>query len=188
MLMRAPSAHHRPAAVKSMLTISAATLGATLIVAATAGGTYGLWADSAPVSAGIVNSGSLTLLVNDGPTATLDSTRMAAMFPGDRVQYQVTVTNSGTVSADVTMAATSSSAAKVDYTVEVVGASCPDGSVPQLDAPDLLAGSTTFDTLTAGQSVEACIEVTLKPNASNQSNGAMVPFTITFNAVQRSST
>lgn len=177
----ASAPRHRTAAIRGMLTVSAATLGATLIVVATAGGTYGLWNDSAPINAGIVESGSLTLLVD---SATLDSAGWGTMFPGDRVQRQVTLTNNGTVAADVTVATSSTSAVAVDYTVEILQGVCPAGS-PALSATNSLTAAAAVGVWSAGQSLPACIEVTLKDAASGAGQGEGIPLEIVFTATQQ---
>ncbi|MHA6694232.1 TasA family protein [Homoserinimonas sp. A520] len=184
MFMPAPAVRQHAALIKSMLTVSAAALGATLIVVATAGGTYGLWTDSSPVNAGVVESGSLTLLVNNGSSTMIDSSPWGAMFPGDRVQQAVTLTNTGTVPADVTVVASSTSAAVSDYRVEILPGACPPGST-NLAAPDSLTVQSAVGVWSAGQGLEACIEVTLKDEASDASRGAAIPLTIVFTATQK---
>lgn len=175
----------RQAPVRSMLTISAAAAGATLIAVAAAGGTYGLWADSASLSAGVVKSGSLSLTVNDLASAPIDATAWSSMFPGDRVQQTVTVKNTGSVAADVTAAAASASVAAGDYTVEMAKGACPAGSADLVSTNALQPPAVGLGTWAANTASVVCIEVTLKPTASNASNGASVPFTLTFTATQK---
>lgn len=184
MLMKAPVIRRRGAPVRSMLTISSAVLGATLVVAGTAGGTYGLWADSAPIGAGIVESGSLTLLVNNASSTTISSSSWSAMFPGDRVQQSVTLTNNGNVASDVTVSTASTATFSGDYTVEVTQGACPANSA-NLNAPNALQAVAPVGIWNTGQSRAACIEVTLLNSASNASRGTTLPLTLTFTATQR---
>ncbi|AWB89587.1 TasA family protein [Salinibacterium hongtaonis] len=173
------------APVRSMLTITAAAAGATLVAVCAAGGTYGLWADSAAVSAGVVTSGSLNLTINNLAEAPINATAWGSMFPGDRVQQTVTVKNTGTVAADVTVAATSSAAAASDYAVEVAKGACPSGAADISSTNALQAPPIALGNWTATASSVVCIEVTLSPTASNVSNGATVPFTLTMTATQK---
>lgn len=181
------SSHRRfnRAPVRSMLTIAAAAAGATLIAVAAAGGTYGLWADSAAVSAGVVTSGSLNLTINNLAEAPINATAWGSMFPGDRVQQTVTVKNTGTTPADVTVVGTSSAAAVSDYTIDVSKGTCPAAAADLAGPSVLQSAAKALGTWTAAESSAVCIEVTLSPTASNVSNGATVPFTLTMTAIQK---
>ncbi|MCW4384821.1 CalY family protein [Salinibacterium sp. SYSU T00001] len=168
--------------IRRILTAASAVAGASLIASSLAAGTYGLWADAAPVQAGIVTSGSLTLTAG---SSSISPTAWTGLFPGDRVRQSVTLGNTGSVEADVTARTTSTAAASQDYEVRIVKGACPAPGTAISAANSLTATPVPLGVWADGESSTVCIEVALKASASQASQGAVIPFTFTFGATQK---
>jgi hypothetical protein len=166
--------------VRSLLALAAVAAAATVVAVSAAGSTYGLWADSAPVDSGIVTTGSLTLAVG---SPTVSPTAWNGMFPGDRVRQSATLSNTGSVGADVTARTTSTAPFAADYEVRIAKGACP--ATPLTTANTLSATPVALGVWAAGETSTVCIEVTLRANATAASQGATAPFTFTFGATQR---
>src|SRR5690606_29542519 len=78
----------RRAPLRSMLTITSAAAGATLIGLGAAGTTLALWQDSELLSAPTIGSGSLNLTVEGADSYALPGT-WTNLLPGDRIQHEV---------------------------------------------------------------------------------------------------
>lgn len=177
-----PAARHRAARrapIRGMLTVASTVAGLTFAGIATVGGSYALWQDNAPVSAGVIESGSLQLLINGQPSVNLTAAHLQKLLPGDRVTQQVTLSNTGTVAADVTA---QTAMASSDYEVRVAGGACPSTA---LTTASTLTAPVALGLWAASEVTTVCIEVTLKPTASPASQGAQAPFTLTFTATQK---
>lgn len=170
----------RATPVQKMLTATSVVLGATLFAAAAAGGTYGLWAGAAPVDAGIVTTGSLALATG---APTVSPTAWTGMFPGDRVRQSTTLTNTGSVSADVNVQTSAPGAAASSYEVRIAKGSCPTTALTSTNS--IAATPIALGIWAANETSAVCIEVTMRANATQASQGASVPFTFTFGATQR---
>lgn len=175
----------RRSPIRSLLAVTSAILGASLIAVTTAGATYGLFADSKPMNAGIVTTGSQTLSVS---TATISPSAWNSMFPGDRVQQSVTLTQAAgnnlksAVSATATAAPDVAAGVLSDYTVRTAKGACQGAA---LGGNNVLASAQELGEWGPTEASLVCIEVTLSPSAKAASQGAAVPFTLTFSATQK---
>lgn len=172
----------RRAPLRSMLTITSAVAGATLIGLGAAGSSLALWQDSDTLQAAPISSGSLTLKVNTDVVHQLSSAVWQNMLPGDRVQQPVNLHTVGTVPTDISVTTTASS----DLQVRVLRGGCPVGNT------SLVTGNSNgmarvVGAWDAGESFPACIEVTLKTGAAAAVQDGGLPMIIRFTAVQATS-
>ena len=169
----------RRSPVKAMLGTSSIVFGASLMAVSLAGGTYGLWADSAPINAGIVTAGELDLTVN---TATISPTDWSTMFPGDRVRQSVTLTSSSDVASDVTVVGTATGTQASNYSVRIAKGACTSSALP---GANVIGASANLGTWNADEASTVCVEVMLAANATSAAQGQPVPFTLVFTATQK---
>ncbi len=172
----------RRAPLRSMLTITSAVAGATLIGLGAAGSTLALWQDTEALPDAPTSSGYLNLFVNSDVEHQLSSAVWQNMLPGDRVQQPVNVLTEGTVPTDVSVTTTASP----DLAVRVLRGDCPVGNTA-LKAPDSNGTAADVGDWGAGESSIACIEVTLKSSASASVHDAELPIIMRFTAVQATS-
>lgn len=163
---------------RAMLIAASALGGATLLGITALGGTYALWKDSSPMSAGTITSGSLTLKVDGESALTLPSAGWHNMLPGDRITRQLTVSTAGAVSTTVTVASTSSSGS---HQVRVRNGACP---AVALTGAALGSTPVTLGTWTANQSSTVCLEVTLPASTPSAAQGTTTPIALSFRAEQ----
>lgn len=173
----------RRAPLRSMLTVTSAVAGATLIGLGAAGTTLAMWNDSENFDAAPISSGSLQLYVNNDIVHTLSGTVWEDMLPGDRVQQPITLFNSGTVATDVSVSTT----ATPDLEVRVLRGDCPVGSASlgtadSTGAPGLGIAVGSWG---VNETETACVEVTMKSVASAASQNTQLPIELRFTAVQR---
>src|SRR5690554_3170914 len=143
----------RPAPLRSMLTVTSAVAGATLIGLGAAGTTLALWEDSDPLNASLVKAGSMSLTVENQSGMYQLAGDWKQMLPGDRFTHEVEVATPGTVDTTITATANASS----NFTVRVQKGACSSDPL-ELTLPSL-------GTWTANESSLVCIEVTLASTA-----------------------
>ncbi|HEU4808288.1 MAG TPA: TasA family protein [Homoserinimonas sp.] len=179
-----------PSRVRQLLTVSAAVVAGTLVAVLGAGGSYALWNDAKPVSAGAVTSGSAGLEINDGdPLPPLDLT---SLLPGDKVYTAFPVANIGDADLSVT-----ASISGVDPSLSLpshlmvtlapvnVAGECTDslvgGTQGWMTAFSTAAGAVVI----AKQSSKLhCLVVELDSAAPSSVQGQLVDFTLDFDGVQ----
>jgi predicted ribosomally synthesized peptide with SipW-like signal peptide len=165
-------ARQRP--VLASLLASSVAVAVGVVVAITAsGGTFALWTSTQTLSAGSVTSGSMTLTVNAATTVALSGTAWSTLLPGDWVQKQVTLKNTGTVAATVSASTTGSFGPLL---VHAAKGACSG----QLTGTSSTVSPTSFGTFTAGESSLACIQVSLPTSTANGAQGSAQSFTVTF--------
>lgn len=154
--------------IKGILASTAAvTLGVGLAVAA-AGGSYALWNDKVPVSAGTITTGSIGLTVNGVASAPLTATTLSNMLPGETANLDVTLKNTGSVR--VTLAAAVSSS--IPFVVTTRAGLCS-------------ATGTPLGELASGASLATCVTVSLPATTAVTAQGSSTPFTVTYTATQK---
>ncbi len=177
---RAASARLAP---KAMLAAAAAVAVGVLVAVTGTGGTFAYLNSQSGVGSTTVSSGSLGLTVTPAggaasSAATVPSTAWAAMLPGDTIGQQVTLTNSGTASGDVTARIASAGTMQV----RVATGACPAG---QLGSTALTTTPVALSTLAGGAGVTVCVQATLPASAPASAQGAAAPFTVVFDGKQR---
>jgi predicted ribosomally synthesized peptide with SipW-like signal peptide len=150
---------------------SAAALGAgTLAAVAMSGGTYALWNDAAVSDANTVTSGSLTLVSAE----SFDDSLWQNMLVGESARQSFTVTNTGTVAANLSGSAV---AGATSHEVRLARGTCAGaigGTAATVSPAALLS-------VAPGQTATICVQVTL---AAAASTGSQSPFTVTITADQ----
>jgi predicted ribosomally synthesized peptide with SipW-like signal peptide len=164
--------HTKPAPVSVQgFLASAAALGAgTIAAVAMSGGTYALWNDNAVTNANTVTSGSLTLVSAEN----FDDSLWQNLLVGESAQQSFTVTNTGTVAANLSGTAVAGSAG---HEVRLARGTCslPIGGTAATVAP------TALLSVSPGQTATVCVQVTL---AAAATAGSQSPFTVTVTADQ----
>ncbi len=166
-----------PARIGALLSTAGIVLVVTYAAVSSAGASFALWNDDNPVTPAVVQSGTLGLTVNDLASYSLDGTSWQRLLPGDSVRQQVTVKNTGNISATVAAATVAS---HPSLEVRVVKGAC--GSV--------IGGASSTSTTTAlggwapGEAAIVCIQVSLASSAPQAAQGVPMTFTTTFTATQ----
>lgn len=164
---------HRRATVSNLLLSSAAVAIAIVAAVLFTGGSFALWATSAPITLGSVTTGSMQLRVNSSSTVALSGATWSTLLPGDVVSQQVTLQNIGSVSTTVTASTTGSFGSLVVHTKKGVCSSTITGTSSTVSP-------TALGVFAAGESAVACIQVSLPVTASNSQQGTAQTFTVTF--------
>lgn len=179
-----------PSRVRQLLTMSAAVVAGTLVAVLGAGGSYALWNDVKPVSAGAVTSGSAGLEINGGdPLPPLDLT---LLLPGDKVYTAFSVANVG--DADLSVSASISGVdpslnlpSHLMVTLAPVDAAseCTESVVGGTQGW-MTAFSTAADAvvIVKQSSKLHCLVVELDTAAPSSVQGQLVDFTLQFDGIQ----
>lgn len=150
---------------------SAAAIGAGTLAAVTmSGGTYALWNDNTVSDANTVTSGSLTLVSAEN----FDDSLWQNMLVGESVRQSFTVTNTGTVAANLTGSAVAGAAS---HEVRLARGTCGaaiGGTAATVSPASLLS-------VAPGQTATICVQVSLTAAATA---GSQSPFTVTITADQ----
>ncbi len=159
----------------TLFAVTAAVAIAIVASIAVSGGTFALWSNTQNVSAGTVSSGTITLTVNSGSTVALSGTTWSTLLPGDSVQQQVTLKNTGNVSATVSGTTTGLFGPLLVHTAKGACAGTLSGTSSTVSP-------TTIGTFAAGETATACIQVSLPLTAANAAQGTSQSFTLTYSA------
>ena len=160
---------------KGMLITATMVAGASILGVSAAGGSFATWRVSDTMASSSVSSGSLNITINGASSFALDGTDWSQLIPGDIISQQVSVKNTGTTLATISVTTAAPSAA-VDVRVKSGACSGTITGASSTTTPTTLAGS-----LAGGATITVCIQVSLTPTATqNQS----APFTMTFTADQ----
>jgi alternate signal-mediated exported protein len=167
--------------MRSLLASAAAVLAGVLIAVAGTSGSFALWNQAAPIADASVTSGSLALTIKygsgaAGSTAAIPSANWSKMLPGDFVNQQVTLTSTGSVSANLTASIGSPTS---PFQVRMASGTCPS---TLLATTALATTASSLGTLAAGASQTYCVQVTLPASAASGAAGASNAFTITIGA------
>lgn len=161
--------------IRGMLLTTALIGVASVLGVSTAAGSFANLNRSESLSASTLRAGSLGITINGSANYALGGTPWSSLMPGDVASQQVSVKNTGTTPATVTV---STAAGSAPIEVRVKSGVC-SGTItgPSSTAtPTVLSG-----TLAGGATVTVCIQVSLTAAAAqNQSS----PFTMTFTANQ----
>ena len=150
---------------------SAAALGAGTIAAVVmSGGTYALWNDVAVSDASTVTSGSLTLVSAEN----FDDSLWQNMLVGESVRQSFTVTNTGTVAANLSGSAVVGAASHEVRLARGTCAGAIGGTAATVSPAALLS-------VAPGQTATICVQVSLTAAATV---GSQSPFTVTIIADQ----
>lgn len=172
-------ARHRAAAqrrpmIGGMLASVAAIAGASVIAAGAAGGTFALWNGQQPITSATIQTGTMGLTVNGGPTAAVDGTAWAGLLPGDVVWQEITLKNTGNVSGTVTASTTG---AFSPLLVHLKKGSC-DSTV--IGGASSTVSPTNLGVFTATEQSIVCLQVTMPATAAASVQGTNQSFTVTF--------
>lgn len=177
-------AHPKPSrrvalTVGGMLASSSAIAGASIVAVIAAGGTYAMWNDSASLDGGTIQSGSLSLTVNNVASYAIPAADWSKLLPGDVRRQEVTLTNTGTVPGDVSA---STSGTYDPFLIHVAKGQCDAtiGGQSLADAPVVLG------VFAPGVPTTVCLQVTLPADAIGGAQGTARSFTIDFTATTRS--
>lgn len=178
--------HHMPAprhrasassrigvAIGGILSTVAAIAGASILGVLTAGSSYAMVTSSAALPGGTIRSGSLSLTVNDVAGYALSGAAWSRLLPGDTVQQQITLTNTGTVPGTVTALTTGGYGPLL---VHVAKGACTT-TIPGASST---VSPTNLGSLAAGEASAVCVQVSLPSTVDNTVQGSMQDFTITF--------
>lgn len=132
-------------------------------------GTTAAWTDAAPVSSGVITSGSAELSI----TGSLDSAAWSNLLVGESVRQSLSVTNTGTV--DLTLDASATPAAGLE--VRVASGAC----AAAIGGATAQSASTPLGSLAAGATTPVCVQVTIPAAATA---GSTTNFTLTVRGVQ----
>lgn len=162
----------RTAPLRSMLTVTSTVAGATLIGLGAAGTTLALWVDESPLNAPVINSGTMSLTVEE-QTGTYELVGdWNRMLPGDRYEHVVDVETLGSVDSTIVATANASN----NFEVRIKKGACNGTALPPTPA--------SLGTWLAGESSLVCVEVTLAPTAVE---GASESVVVDFVATQKAS-
>lgn len=156
-----------------MLAYTSAIAGASIVAVIATGGTYAMWNDSASLNGGTIQSGSLSLTVNDVASYALSGAAWSKLLPGDVVSQEVTVKNTGTVPGTVS-AQTSGSFDPLLVHVKKGSCSGTIGGMSSTVSP------TDLGVFAAGEASVVCLQVTMPTDAANTAQGTSQTFTVTF--------
>ncbi|HNP14841.1 MAG: hypothetical protein KF739_01775 [Cryobacterium sp.] len=161
--------------IKGLLLTTALIGAASVLGVSTAAGSFANWNRSDTVAASTLRAGSLGLTINGSANYALGGTPWSSLMPGDVASQQVSVKNTGTTPATVTVS-TAAGSAPIEVRVKSGACSGTIAGPSSTTTPTTLSG-----TLAGGATITVCIQVTLT-NAAAQNQSA--PFTMTFTANQ----
>ena len=161
--------------IKGIL-LSTAMIGTAAVLGiSSAGGSFAIWNGSDTIAAGTITAGTLGITVNDAASYALSGTAWSALMPGDIASQQVSVKNTGTTPAALTVS-TSAPSGAIEVRARSGACSGTIAGPSSTATPTVLSG-----TLAGGATVTVCIQVSLSPSATQ---GQSTPFTMTFTADQ----
>lgn len=168
--------------IRAALASSAAILAGILLAVGGTAGSYALWNAAGPIADASVTTGSLGITVKygtdaAGSTAAIPTTAWSSLLPGDFVGQEITVANTGNISATMSARLT----ATTPYEIRVATGTCP---VTQLVSTALTTSTLNYGTLAGGASSTVCVQVTLPTSAAASVQGTSSPFTITITGTQ----
>lgn len=167
--------YFRLPSVKGMLLSTAFVGAAAILGVSTAAGSFATWHVSDSISAGTIRAGTLGITINGSSNYALTGTPWSALMPGDVVSQQVSVKNTGTTLASLSVS-TSAPSGAIDVRAQSGACSGTITGPSSTTTPTALSG-----TLAGGATITVCIQVSLTSAAAqNQS----APFTMTFTADQ----
>lgn len=162
--------------IKGLLRTTAFVALSAIIGVSTAAGSYAFLTRSASAPASTIQAGSLGLTINGATNYSLDGAPWTSLLPGDVVSRQVSVANTGTTPATVTVRTVASTSGVIEVRVKSGACSGIITSASSTTTPTILPGN-----LAGGASITVCIQVSLTSVAvQNQST----PFTMTFTSDQ----
>lgn len=182
----------RHAPLRSMLTVTSAVAGATLIGLGAAGSTYALWQTDAPLEGSTVTSGTIELKVNGQPSFNVEDLATTQLLPGRAVvsPTPLLLQNTGTTPMSVSIASvdlTDATAELSDGTVFLdhlslvlrEGATCT--AIAEGEAGAVMSDPIDLD---PGTSKSFCLQAGLSSQAPADVQGMSAGFTINLDAVQ----
>lgn len=161
--------------IKGLLLSTAMVSVAAVLGISSAGGSFALWNGADTIAASTIKAGTLGITVNDVANYALSGTAWSALMPGDVASQQVSVKNTGTTPATLTVS-TSAPSGAIEVRASSGVCSGTIAGPSSTTTPTILSG-----TLTGGATVTVCIQVSLSPSATQDQSA---PFTMTFTADQ----
>ncbi len=162
--------------IKGLLRSVAFVAISVVVGVSTAAGSYAFLTQSASAPANTIQAGSLGLTINSATNYSLDGSPWSSLLPGDVVSRQVSVANTGTTPATVTVSTVASTSGVIEVRVKSGACSGIITGASSTTTPTILPGN-----LAGGASITVCIQVSLTSAAvQNQST----PFTMTFTSDQ----
>jgi predicted ribosomally synthesized peptide with SipW-like signal peptide len=177
----------KPSAIRSLFTTAGLLAVGLLVAVVSAGGTYALWNNTAPVAAATVTTGKSGLTVNDDPSTFSVDLSMSTLLPGKSVvpAAPIRLKNVGDTALNVTAPSityTSGAALEPYLTIAMTTTTAATCTVSADSAP--LPASIAPIPLAIGQTVTVCLEVRLGTNTLSSLQGASATFLINLNATQ----
>lgn len=165
--------------------VAAAMLGAVLLAASAAGGTYAFLNSRQTISGVTVTSGSLSMTVEAsgaaaGPTTAIPTAAWNNMLPGDFAGQTVTLANTGTVDTVVTAQLAGTPA----WNIRISLGACPS---TLLTSAPLTTGASAVTTIAAAANSVICVQASLPTTADAATENTASGLNITFNAEQATS-
>ena len=178
----------KPSAIRRLFSTVGLLAAGLLVAVVSAGGTYALWNDTAPVSAATINTGKTGLTVNDNPSTFSVDLSANTLLPGRSVvpAAPIRLKNVGDTPLNVTAPSityTAASAALSPYLTVSMRTTTAATCTVTADATPLPASIDPIP-FTVGQTVTVCLEVRLAPGAPDTVQGASATFLINLNAAQ----